>query len=361
VAILGIIVATVLALAACSPSVNARPVADARSSVPHPNAYERSGRVGAVAVKLPSAAFPGPYPLVVALHSLYHSGAETEEGLDSLAATAGFAVAYPNGISESWNAGSCCGVASATRVDDVDWLRSLISDLEQRYPIDPRRVILVGLSNGGMMALRYACEHADEIAGVAVVAASLEVSDCHPSSPLDVVAVHGLLDQHVPYNGTAWSEPLQTPIASGPASLAPFRAVDGCPVPSQPDDSTPTGPDGLPATLPPAASRAQGVRAPVVPAGPTASAGTAPGATAPGATAPAGTAPAGTAATAAATTYTAVRKEATCAGSASVIEYLLPHADHGWPPTTGPAAFDTGAVIWRTLASARSAHAGPLI
>jgi polyhydroxybutyrate depolymerase len=350
-AVFGIIMAVLLTVTGCNPTFASKPVAQTRTSVPHPNAYERSGRVTDPRIRLPPADFPGPYPLVVALHSLYHTGtdAEAEEGLDALAATAGFAVAYPDGTAGSWDAGSCCGQAAATHVDDVGWLRSLISDLEQRYPIDPRRVILVGLSNGGMLAYRYACEHADEIAGIAVVAASLQVSTCHPANPVEVVAIHGLLDQHVPYNGVAWSEPLQSPITSTLESLAPFRAVDRCPLPSQPADVALTGPDGQPAAIPPAASRADAgaARAPVGSAAP----GAGPSATtAPATTAPAVTMPA----------YTAIRKQSGCLSGVSVIEYLLPEADHGWPASTGVAAFDTGEVIWRALSPARSRVAGPL-
>jgi poly(3-hydroxybutyrate) depolymerase len=168
--------------------------------------------------------------LIVALHSLFHDGTEPkrEWGFDALAATHGFAVAYPDGVSMSWNAGSCCEAAAATGVDDVGWLRSLIAHLAEHYPVDRRRVYLVGFSNGGMLAYRYACEYGDELAGVGVVAGSVQVASCLPPAPVNVVAIHGLADLHTPYDGLAWSDPLRSRITSGTDSLAPFRAAAGC-------------------------------------------------------------------------------------------------------------------------------------
>jgi hypothetical protein len=43
----------------------------------------------------------------------------------------------------------------------------------------------------------------------------------------------------------------------------------------------------------------------------------------------------------------------------TIVEYLIPHLGHMWPPTTGPGAFDTARVIWATLAPGRSQVPGP--
>jgi polyhydroxybutyrate depolymerase len=300
----------------------------AAAVVTGPDAYERSGRVGDTRLRLPGPNAPRPYPLVVALHSLYHGGAEAEQewGLDQLALSAGFAVVYPEGIRRAWNAGSCCAGAAANLVDDVGWLRALISHLEREYPIDRERVILVGLSNGGMLAYRYACEHGEEIAGIAVVAASLQVAGCRPRAPVSVVAVHGGADGHVPYNGMTWSTALQTAITPVEQSLAPFRRAAGCPDPTGPGDVSPSDAEGGTSTdtdqrtvADSAASRAGPTSGPTV----------------------------------------VYRKEAPCAGEARVVEYLIPSLAHGWPPTRGTGAFSTTEVLWRILGLARSAVPGP--
>lgn len=387
-----------------------------------PDAYERSGRTGDLRLVLPGPDTAGPYPLIVALHSLYHDGTETRAwGFDQLATTAGFAVVHPDGIGDAWNAGSCCGSAANKNTDDVDWLRSMIAHLESNYPIDPQRVILVGLSNGGMLAYRYACEYPAEIAGIAVIAGSLQVLGCRPPAPVTVVSVHGGLDGHVPGAGTPWSTALNTAIRSTTESLAPFRAADHCPLPAGPGDVTLTGSEGAPrlsgttstgsaavtpaevrgalddlaptVLVPPAAgSPADAVPANGSPAEPapadgapakTPVGGAAPG---PGGDAPVAggvptPSPGGTSTPAppaandadgsahdtlglvqidpAASPAVAVRGEATCDSAARVVEYSIPNLDHGWPALSGPTAFDTAGVIWQLLGAARATIGTP--
>jgi poly(3-hydroxybutyrate) depolymerase len=339
-------------------AAGATPAAVAAAATPThttgPDAYERSGRTSQLHLVLPGPDTAGPYPLVVALHSLFHSATETEGwGLSQLAQTAGFAMVSPDGIEGSWDAGSCCGDAAGKDVDDVAYVHALIQHLEANYPIDPTRVLIVGLSNGGMMAYRYACEHPEDIAGIAVVAGSLEQPGCKPRTPLTVVSVHGGKDQHVPGGGTPWQSDLGAPITSTTDSLAPFRAEDRCEPATSPGDVTATGPDGAPrlsetlSTGSPAVTPAQiratlaGARTSVPPA---AAWGT-----------EAGSEPITPVPLDSATNPTdAVRTESTCAASARVVEYFLPNVDHGWPASTGPAAFDTATVVWRILSGARA-------
>ncbi|WP_322777829.1 alpha/beta hydrolase family esterase [Frankia sp. Cas4] len=307
------------------------PVAGAATPTIGPDAYERSGRTPQLRLTLPPATSPRPFPLVVALHSLANDGREPQAkwGIDALAASAGVAVAYPDGLDKSWDAGTCCGQAAAEHVDDVGWLRALISHLEQHYPIDRHRVILVGFSNGGMLAYRYACEHPSEIAGIAVVAASRQITGCTPAAPIGVVAVHGQLDERVPYEGTAWSDVLGASLTSVEDSLKPFRARAGCPSPPQPDDSVRTDADGVPTED---AAGGQATPTPTAPA---------------------------TAASPAGGHYSATRKETSCSSDQRVVEFLLPGVAHGWPPSSGPAQFNTAEVLWRLLAPMRSHRAGP--
>jgi poly(3-hydroxybutyrate) depolymerase len=307
----------------------------AATSSPGPDAYESSGRTGDVHLVLPPAGTREPYPLVIALHSLYHSGDEaTTWGLAQLAAKDGFAMVSPSGLDGSWNAGSCCGPSGDRHLDDVGWLHALIEHLESDYPIDPDRVVIVGLSNGGMLAYRYACERPEDIAGIAVVAGSLQTLGCHPSVPLTVVSVHGGRDRTVPDAGTFWQPALQTAITSTNDSLAPFRAVDRC-APVTAASTAPTGADGAPrisdtastgsAATTPAQLRARGPALTLAPVDPVAS------------------------------PPDALRTETTCAADGTrVVQYFLPQADHGWPPTTGSAAFDTAEVVWSLLSSARA-------
>jgi poly(3-hydroxybutyrate) depolymerase len=266
---------------------------------PQPDALERMGRAKDLRVHLPPSTAPRPYPLVVALHTLYHTGAEAEQqwSLDALADRAGFAVVYPDAGLKAWNAGSCCAEASQRDSPDVAFVRAVISHLERRLPIDHRRVLLIGTSNGGMLAYRYGCEHASEIAGMAVVTGSLQVATCRPDVPITVVAVNGLKDQLVPYQGTVYSTRLETSISSAADSLAPFRTIANCAPPGGP---VPTVRDRFPVTL-----------------------------------------------------------ETVCGADVRIVQYVLPANGHGWPPSRGRGAFNTPDELWQVLATAQAAQSGP--
>ncbi|MCK9894326.1 PHB depolymerase family esterase [Frankia sp. AgB32] len=343
--LLTVLVPALLAITGCGVANGSRrgQVVPEPTTTAGPDAFERAGRGLPIRLTLPPPSTPKPYPLIVALHSLYYDGTDPKANwdLDGLARTEGLAVVYPDGIGKSWNAGTCCGAAEAGHVDDVGYLRSLIAHVSENYPIDRNRVSLVGLSNGGMLAYRYACEHGDELAGIAVVAGSREVAQCQPAAPVTLVVVHGGADGHVPYGGTPWSPVLNTAITPVEESMATFRAVDRCPVPSQPADFVPTDRYGMPWHAATPTPVPDGV--PAAPAGPVTYPLTTTQLTDP----PADTAP------------VAVRAETQCASSARVVQFLLPWMAHGWPPATGTYSFATSGVIWNLLATARSARPGP--
>ncbi|MBI5653073.1 MAG: polyhydroxybutyrate depolymerase, partial [Chloroflexi bacterium] len=127
-------------------------------------------------------------------------------GFSALADKEQFIVVYPNGTGRlgdkilTWNVGNCCGYALDNMVDDVGFVRALIEKLKREYPIDPKRIYATGISNGGMMAYRLACELSDTLAAIAPVAGAL-YGECKPAHQVAVIAFHGTADQHVLYNG----------------------------------------------------------------------------------------------------------------------------------------------------------------
>jgi len=157
------------------------------------------------------AAYDGrvAWPLVIVLHGDGGRGSRMARltGLDEKADAARFLVAYPdgagwmNGHPRSWNAGACCGYAAARGIDDVAFIRALIEVLERRYRVDPSRIYVTGISNGGMMAHRLGCELADRIAAIAPVAGALVVSSCAPREPVSAMIFHGTADLIVRYEG----------------------------------------------------------------------------------------------------------------------------------------------------------------
>lgn len=152
-----------------------------------------------------------PLPLVLVLHGGGGNGKNAEEMTGFTKAAEGRAiVAYPYGTGKrfkesllTWNAGNCCGHALDAAVDDVAFLRQLIQTLKAQYPVDEHHIYVTGMSNGGMMAYRAACELSDLITGVGVVAGAMNVEACRPVRPLSVIVFHGRQDQHVRYSGGA--------------------------------------------------------------------------------------------------------------------------------------------------------------
>ena len=121
-----------------------------------------------------------------------------------LADTYDFIVAVPKGTGSwnalSWNAGSCCGYASSYNVDDVTFVSDMIDMISSEYCIDPARIFATGLSNGGMMSYRLACELSDRIAAVAPVAGDIRLAECNPPRPVPGIAFHGTADAVIPYS-----------------------------------------------------------------------------------------------------------------------------------------------------------------
>ena len=186
-----------------------------------------------------------PLPLVVVLHGAFgvaRSMAKSS-GFSKLADEKRFIAIYPNGIGflgnfQHWNAGHCCAEAVKENVDDVGFLTDVIEDACKRLAVDRRRIYMVGFSNGGMLAYRFAAEKGDLLAGFAALAAtaggrpdinSPEWSIPKPVKPLPVIAMHGLADESVPFKGgvcSSWGNKRE--YWSVMRSLKVWADRDGC-------------------------------------------------------------------------------------------------------------------------------------
>jgi polyhydroxybutyrate depolymerase len=115
----------------------------------------------------------------------------------------GFVVIHPEawGSPTSWNAGGgCCDPAAANNIDDAGFIRALLDEAESKLCIDDSRVYVMGLSNGGYLAHRIACELTDRIAAIGAVAGLLQLPSCAPTRPMPVFLVHGTSDALVSYD-----------------------------------------------------------------------------------------------------------------------------------------------------------------
>ena len=169
----------------------------------HEETLESSGRARTVRVHVPASYGGDATMLVITFHGWLEDSKRIEE-ITTLSDTSdahGFIVAYPQGLSDSWNAGGCCGTPPGEGNDDVQFARDLVAHLQTKYCIDPSRIYATGFSNGAMMSHRIGCEAADLFAAIAPVSGQIAVSSCTPSRPVPVWEVQGTADLILPFNG----------------------------------------------------------------------------------------------------------------------------------------------------------------
>lgn len=153
-------------------------------------------------VYVPRSLTSGPSTLVVMLHGGFGSAeqAELAYGWDAQAERSGLIVVYPDGIGRSWNAGGCCGPAMKRDLDDVGFIEAVVAEVSSVLDVDPQRTFATGMSNGGIMAYRLACE-SELFAAIAPVSGTMLV-DCDAPRPVSVIHIHGALDGSVPPDGS---------------------------------------------------------------------------------------------------------------------------------------------------------------
>lgn len=147
-----------------------------------------------------------PTALVLSLHGLA-SNARGQEYLsrwDAIADRERFVVVYPQGTGGPLRWNSSDDVQAST-VDDVQFVRDLIAELSKVVQVDPARVYASGMSNGGAMTHRLACEMSEVFAAAGIVAGppTTPPGGCSPGRPVPIIAFYGTADPLVAYQGSA--------------------------------------------------------------------------------------------------------------------------------------------------------------
>jgi polyhydroxybutyrate depolymerase len=185
------------------------------------------------------------FPVVLALHGTGGSAEQMERmyGLNDKANSSGFIVVYPDGVRSNgprgirtWNAGKCCDYAMENNVDDVKFIGDIIDGLPNEFRINKRKIYLTGMSTGGMMAYRLACELSNKFAAIAPISSTLMVKQsCNPARAVPVLHIHSLLDSIVPYHGGVGLAGYNfSPVDS---VLQVWAQINGCTSPTSADNS----------------------------------------------------------------------------------------------------------------------------
>jgi polyhydroxybutyrate depolymerase len=190
-------------------------------------------------------------PLVVMLHGALGTAdqAERSYGWNSKASEGNFIVAYPQGLHRSWAVSeNCCGPSAKDGINDVEFIMQMVADIKKSHSIDANRIYAAGISNGGALAYRLACD-TDSFAAIGAVATTL-LGDCPSPKPVSVMHIHGLSDQTFPYQGGGGrrnnngqgDRPADTRGPAIPDLMAMWRKTDDCGAPT-------TKVDGLVSTV----------------------------------------------------------------------------------------------------------------
>ncbi len=148
-------------------------------------------------------------PLILFLHGLGSSGKVAQLlGLPALAQRERVFLVAPDGSVDAqgrryWDAHPACCNFERRQQDDVARLAALLDAYAAEPHVDPKRLYVVGFSNGGFMAHRLGCKLGDRLAAVVSIAGSGPSSDeiCTVPSSLSVLEIHGDADEIVRFAG----------------------------------------------------------------------------------------------------------------------------------------------------------------
>lgn len=171
-----------------------------------------------------------PPTVILALHGAtfaLHRYREQSQ-LDQLADRTGAILIYPLGLRyygpRLWNAGSCC-TGPLGDTNDVGFIDAVLDDAAMRLAVSTEQVFVTGMSNGAMMAYRYASAR-PRVAALAAVAGYLPAGDAIEARPLSILHIQSEDDPLLPAGGRRLPGMDLPPVET---ALRPWREAAGCP------------------------------------------------------------------------------------------------------------------------------------
>lgn len=182
---------------------------------------------------LPNKESESPAQLIIGLHGNSGDGI-SQEHLSYLTDEIGdenrIAV-YPDGIDKSWADGRGTTDADMKGIDDVGFISALIDYFVANHKADPKRVYVMGMSNGSIMTHRLGCELSDKIAAIGNVGGTVAepiAMKCSPSRRVPVMMFHGTEDTFVPFAGGVVEKGAGGTVLSATDTAAKWAQINGC-------------------------------------------------------------------------------------------------------------------------------------
>jgi polyhydroxybutyrate depolymerase len=207
-------------------------------------------------LRVPPAVADGkPLPLVVMMHGAGGTamGTARHYGWIAKADAKGFLCAFPEALPafvrapasfvanpRFWNDGGEVGTATHRAIDDVGFIAAVLDDVARRYPVDPARIYLTGMSSGAGMTFRAGALLANRVAAIAPVAGVSHLTGIHATRPVPMLYIVGTADPLVPLAGgnavNPWGKPTTKPSVN--QTIANWLAANGEPsLPGMPERS----------------------------------------------------------------------------------------------------------------------------
>lgn len=143
-------------------------------------------------------------PLIFSFHGFGGNAEDQMADYDfrPIADTAGFLVAYPQGLAtgpgvSTWNIGS-------SGTDDIGFTAAMIDAISAMFPVNRDRVYATGMSMGGFFSIHLAGRLSEQIAAIASVSGTMTQGTLGASAPVHptpFLQIHGTTDPLVPYAG----------------------------------------------------------------------------------------------------------------------------------------------------------------
>jgi len=172
-------------------------------------------------------------PVIIVLHG--GSGgsgaglrARRNLGLDAFARNIGAVVVYPDAVDGFWGRSK----PGLPPPNDEGFIKALATKLVDQGVASRRRIFVAGISGGGMLAMKLACENSDLFAGAGAFVANMPVDwapSCTPKKPVSFMLMNGTADPMTPFNGGVANMP-EGPrdVLSAEATFALFSKAAQC-------------------------------------------------------------------------------------------------------------------------------------